>query len=201
LEPVGKKHREGIDKWWQITTLPSMSKTFRPYELKPQLLLPPNLCDWVPEGHLALFILDVVEALDLANASKHKAMSYERMTQTEKKLEEEVAKLLAQAQAADAAEDQQYSKDRRGDELPAELARRESRLAKIREAKAALEQEAKERAAREAEAARAKIEERRQHEEETGKKVGGRRPRYPTWRRLSPHRRHSGTSPTLNRAA
>ncbi len=120
-------------------------------------------------GHVALDGTKVK-----ANASKHKAMSYERMLETEKRLEEEVAKLLAKAQAVDAAEDEQYGKDRRGDELPAELARRESRLAKIREAKAALEREAKERAARDAEAARAKNEERRRKEEETGKKSGGR---------------------------
>ena len=114
-----------------------------------------------------------------ANASKHKAMSYERMTEAEKKLEEEVANLLAKAQAADAAEDEQYGKDRRGDELPAQLARRDSRLAKIRESKAALEQEAKEQAAREAEATRAKLEERRRQEEETGSKTGGRPPTVP----------------------
>ena len=114
-----------------------------------------------------------------ANASKHKAMSYERMTEAEKKLEEEVANLLAKAQAADAAEDEQYGKDRRGDELPAQLARRDSRLAKIRESKAALEQEAKEQAAREAEATRAKLEERRRQEEETGRKTGGRPPTVP----------------------
>ncbi len=125
-------------------------------------------------GHVALDGTKVK-----ANASKHKAMSYERMMETEKRLEEEVAKLLAKAQTVDAAEDEQYGKDRRGDELPAELARRESRLAKIREAKAALEQEAKERAARDAEAARAKIEERRRKEEETGKKIGGRPPEVP----------------------
>lgn len=277
-----------------------MSAPFRPYDPDQSLLLPPNLQDWLPSGHLAHFLLDVVSELDLkdiyayydfeelknekgevvgrraktnrgrpaydprmmtalllygyvtgtmssrqierkcqedvafrvlsanqnpdhdtiaefrrihlealsglfiqvlrlcqeaglvklghvaldgtkvkANASKHKAMSYERMLETEKRLQEEVAKLLAKAQTVDAAEDEQYGKDRRGDELPAELARRESRLVKIREAKAALEQQAKERAARDAEAARAKIEERRRKEEETGKKIGGRPPEVP----------------------
>jgi len=65
--------------------------------------------------------------------------------------------LLAQAERVDAAEDAQYGPGRRGDELPAELARRESRLAKIRAAKAALEAEARARAAQEAEAGRAKL--------------------------------------------
>src|SRR5258706_11241359 len=74
-------------------------------------------------------------------------MSYERMVQAEKKLEDEIHKLLAQAERVDAEEDTEYGKGRRGDELPKELVRREDRLRKIREAKAALEQEAKEKAA------------------------------------------------------
>ena len=85
-----------------------------------------------------------------ATASKHKAMSYARMCAAERQLEHEVAALLAQAQAADAAEDAQHGVGRRGDELPAELARRESRLAKIRAAKAALEAEAQARPAAQA---------------------------------------------------
>ena len=215
-----------------------MAKTFRPYTLDQQLLLPPDLRAWVPEGQLALYVSDVVDALDLsailsvyaaadprggvpshpamlvkllvyasctgmpssrrieratyedvpmrvlagdqhpdhdtiaafrqqpltarsglfvqvlqlceraglvklghvaldgtkvqANASKHKAMSSGRMTETEQRLEAEVTALLAQATARDASEDQQYGVGRRGDELlaelAAELARRESRL-------------------------------------------------------------------------
>jgi transposase len=240
-----------------------MTKTFRPYSLDQQLLLPPDLRGWLPEGDLALFVSDVVDELDLsaiyaayesgegrgqppyhpammvklllygycigttssrkieratyrdvafrvlagdqhpdhdsiaefrkrhlgalaavfvqvlrlcqaaglvtlghvaldgtklkANASKHKAMSYGRMEESERRLEGEVRALLEQAQQVDAAEDVQYGPGRRGDELPVELARRESRLAKIRAAKAALEQEAKALAAHEAEAARAKL--------------------------------------------
>jgi transposase len=86
-----------------------------------------------------------------ANASRHKAMSYERMGSKAERLEAEIAQLtarmaglLAEGEATDAAEDEQHGPDRRGDELPAELARRESRLAKIREAMAALETEARE---------------------------------------------------------
>ncbi len=261
-------------------------KTFKPYTPDQLLLLPPALQDWLPEGHLALFISDVVdEALDLtpilvtyatgdgrgqppyhpalmvkllvyayctgkpssrqiekatyeevpyrvlaadqhpdhdtlaafrqqhlealaelfgqvldlcrraglvtlghvaldgtkvlANASKHKAMSYGRMGEAERKLEAEVAALLAQAQQVDAAEEAQYGKGRRGDELPPELARRESRLAKIRAAKAALEAEAKGHAAAAADAARAKLAERQRQAETTGRKPKGRPPQVP----------------------
>jgi transposase len=225
----------------------AMAKTFRPYEPDQLLLMPPSLADWVPEDHLARFVSDVVDTLDLtaiedtyteergyppyhprmmvkvllygystgvyssrkiarqltdsvafrflaagnapdfrtvsefrkrhgaavaglfqqvlrlcrraglvklgqvavdgtkikANASKHKAMSYRRMQETEAALTAEVAELLRRADAADRDEDARYGAEQRGDELPAELARRESRLAKIREAKAALEAEAR----------------------------------------------------------
>jgi transposase len=262
-----------------------MGKAFRAYNLDQRLLLPPDMRQWLPEGHLALFLLDVVSQLELteilkvyedgdgrgqppyhpvmmvtlllyayctgkpssrrieratheevpyrvvagdqhpdhdsiaafrqrhlralarlfvqvlqlceatglvklghvaldgtkvkANASKHKAMSYERMCAKEKELEAEVARLLEQAQQVDAAEDAEYGKGRRGDELPAELARRETRLRKIREAKAALEAAARAQAEQAAEQARAKLAERAQHEAETGKKMGGRPPQVP----------------------
>ena len=81
-----------------------------------------------------------------ANASRRKAMSYARMSEKEKILAQEVSDLLAEAEAVDAAEDAKFGKDRRGDELPVELRRRETRLAAIREAKQALEDEARERA-------------------------------------------------------
>ena len=80
------------------------------------------------------------------NASKHKAMSYGRMKETEKRLREEVRQLLNQAEAADKEEDSRYGRDRRGDELPEELQRRETRIARIREAKQALEERAREQA-------------------------------------------------------
>jgi len=82
-----------------------------------------------------------------ANASKHKAMSYGRMQEKRKHLRDEVNALLAQAEAADAAEDAEYGADCRGDELPAELQRRESRLQRIREATRALKARAKDEAA------------------------------------------------------
>jgi hypothetical protein len=111
-----------------------------------------------------------------ANASKHKAMSYQRMCEKEQQLVAEVKRLLKEAEEVDAAEDKRYGKGVRGDELPAELARRESRLRKIREAKASLEAEAKEQAKAAAAAVEAKLAERKQREEETGKKTRGRAP-------------------------
>jgi transposase len=74
-----------------------------------------------------------------ANASKHKAMSYGRMRDEERRLREEIAALTTQAEAVDAAEDAALGPDVRGDELPAELQRREARLATIAAAKARLE--------------------------------------------------------------
>jgi hypothetical protein len=103
-------------------------------------------------GHVALDGTKVK-----ANASKHKAMSYARMEQTEARLAQEVRQLLDEAQRVDAAEDAEYGRGRRGDELPAELARRESRLAAIRAAQAALEAEAQAKAAHEATAAQDKV--------------------------------------------
>ena len=89
-----------------------------------------------------------------ANASRHglvsnRAMSYDRMQTEEVRLQQEIRELLSQAEAEDQAEDARHGANRRGDELPAELHRRESRLKKIREAKAALEAEARARAAAE----------------------------------------------------
>jgi hypothetical protein len=77
-----------------------------------------------------------------ANASKHKAMSYSRITDREKELEKEVARLLDEADAVDAEEDRMYGKGI-GDELPEELSVRETRLKKIRESKKKLEERTK----------------------------------------------------------
>ncbi|MDT2006479.1 IS1182 family transposase [Rhodococcus opacus] len=83
-----------------------------------------------------------------ANASKRKAMSYARMSEKEKVLADEVSALLTEAERIDKAEDARFGRNNRGDELPEELRRRETRLATIRAAKAALEEEARQ-AARE----------------------------------------------------
>jgi transposase len=77
------------------------------------------------------------------NASKHKAMSYERMQREEKRLEEEVKSLLRRAEDTDLAEDERFGEGQREEDLPAELRRREGRLEKIRAAKSALEEEAR----------------------------------------------------------
>ncbi len=262
-----------------------MGKSFRFDDLDQALLLPPSLHDWLPEKHLARFLVDVVEAMDLdeiyasyeekdgrgqsayapammvrvllygyctgiyssrkieaktheevafrylsadehpdhstlaefrqrhlgalaglftqalqlcqkaglvklghvaidgtkiqGNASKHKAMSYGRMRESEKKLQEQVEELLQRAAAVDAAEDEKYGPGQSGDELPEELGRRESRLAKIRAAKAELEAEAKQKAEEKKAEAEAKIAERRKQEARTGKKAGGHDPKVP----------------------
>jgi transposase len=169
-----------------------MGKTYRPYYPDEELLLPPSLRDWLPENHLAYFVSDVVDNLELSamdavygdekrgqppydplmmtkvlvyaycvgvfssrkierrlvedNASKHKAMSYDRMLEKEKQLKAEVKQLLEQAETADAQEDARYGKDRTGDELPPELERRETRLKKIQQAKRALQERARQQA-------------------------------------------------------
>ena len=87
-----------------------------------------------------------------ANASKHKAMSYGRAKEKQRQLRQEVKEMLAQAAAADEEEDLRHG-DRRGDELPEELRRRETRLAKIKQAKKAIEQRAREKAAAEGKSA------------------------------------------------
>lgn len=95
-----------------------------------------------------------------ANASKHKAMSYERMSQREGELQAEVDGWLKTAEAADAVEDTALGTDKRGDEMPDWVANKQARLVKIREAKAELEAEAKAKAAAE-QAAREKDDDRR----------------------------------------
>ena len=260
-----------------------MGKSFRSDDLNQALLLPPSLHDWLPEKHLARFLVDVVETLDLsaiyasyeakdgrgqaayapemmvrlllygycvgvyssrkietrtyedvgfrylsadehpdhdtiadfrkrhldalaglftqalllcekaglvklghvaidgikANASKHKAMSYDRMGETEQRLKQEIDALLKQADEVDAAEDAQYGKGKRGDELPLELSRRETRLAKLQNAKAELEQEARQKAEEKSAAVEAKLAERREQQEQTGNKKHGCDPKVP----------------------
>lgn len=98
-----------------------------------------------------------------ASASRHKAMSYDRLTSRIGDVEAEVAAMLAEAEAVDAAEDDEFGPDRRGDELPGELATRAGRLAKMRAAKAALEADAAQRAG---EAAETKARQRGQSDDE-----------------------------------
>ena len=222
-----------------------MSTTFRPYQPNQLFLLPPSPKDWLPEDHLAYFISETVDRLDVsvfyrcyegdgrrncpfdprmmvkvllygyatgvrssrkiakklhedvafrvlaagnfpahrtiaefrqrhlkefeelfvqvvqlaqeigllklgtlaldgskvkANASKRKAMSYGRMKKEERRVREEIGKLLEQAAAVDAEEDRLYGEEARGDELPEELRRREDRLAQIEAAQRRLKQ-------------------------------------------------------------
>jgi len=103
-----------------------------------QVLLLCQKAGLVKLGHVALDGTKVK-----ANASKHKAMSYEHMQKKTDELEAEIARLLAEAEATDTVEDTRYGKGKRGDELPEELRYRERRLKKIQEAKQALEEEAR----------------------------------------------------------
>ena len=74
-----------------------------------------------------------------ANASRHKSMTYKEMKKQEKRLRQEIDRLLAESAQIDAAEDELYGPEQRGDELPEELRRREDRLQAIQEAKKRLE--------------------------------------------------------------
>ena len=222
-------------------------KSYRPYAPDQSYLLPPSPSEWLPEGHLAYFILELLEDIDLgqiekvlqtkdhrgerpfsprmmtalwlygyavgvtssrkiekatyedvgfrvlaagehphftsvnefrathrqalgnlfhqilqecmsaglvklghvaidgtkmkANASKHKAMSYERMEKEDARLTQEIEAFLTQAEATDAEEDKLYGVGQQQHDLPAELRRREDRRAKIREVREALKQE------------------------------------------------------------
>jgi transposase len=121
-------------------------------------------------GHVALDGTKVK-----ANASKHKAMSYERMKRREAELTAEVDRWLRAAEAADTEEDKRLG-DKRGDELPAWVADKQKRLEKIRAARAELEAEAKSVAEREVRR-RAEAEEKRIIE---GRKKNGRAPAPPS---------------------
>jgi transposase len=154
--------------WFRRQHLPVLAQLFT------QVL---QLCDkagLVKLGHVAIDGTKVQ-----ASASKHKAMSYNRMEEKEKQLRAEVEKLLARAEATDAAEDALYGKGNRGDDLTGEMARRDGRLKKIAEAKAALEQEARELAEAAKKVAEEKLEERREKERERGRKFGGRPAQVP----------------------
>src|SRR3989449_2467849 len=111
-----------------------------------------------------------------ANASKHKAMSYERMEKAAAELEAEVAKWLSAAEAADAEEDKLHGRDKTGDEMPEWVADKKRRAERIRQAKAELEAEAKAAAEAKLKAA-AEVEEKREAE---GRRKGGRKAAPPS---------------------
>jgi transposase len=114
-----------------------------------------------------------------ANASKHKAMSYKGMNEAEARLKQEIDALLAGVEKIDAEEDARLGKDRQGDELPEELQRRESRLKKLQEAKAALEKAAREQAEQKRSETEQKLAERQEDEQRSGRKKRGRKPELP----------------------
>ena len=107
-------------------------------ELFNQILM---LC--VEAGMVALGEVALDGSKVRANASRRKAGSYGRMGDTEARLADEVADMMADAEATDAAEDEKYGSDGRHEDLPGELARRETRLAKIHQAKMDLEADAR----------------------------------------------------------
>jgi transposase len=111
-----------------------------------------------------------------ANASKHKAMSYGRMEKKSEELEAEVKRLLTEAQAVDDAEDAEYGKGKRGDELPKELRFKQDRLRKLKEAMESIEQQARV----EADAKRRQIRQKEQSLKEQGIKRRGKKPKEPT---------------------
>ncbi len=112
-------------------------------ELFVQILRLCQKAGMVSLGHVALDGTKVQ-----ANASKHKAMSHERMLKAEAQLEKEIKKLMRRAEILDAQEDRKYGKGKLGSDLPEELRRRQDRLEKIRQARQALEAEAAAAAAR-----------------------------------------------------
>ena len=109
-----------------------------------------------------------------ANASKHRALSWEHACKLEQQLQAEVAELLKQGEQADA--DERFD----GLDIPEELARRQARLEAIAKAKAELERRAAERYAREQAEYDEKVARRREKERQTGKKTRGKEPKSPT---------------------
>ncbi len=108
-----------------------------------------------------------------ANASKHKAMSYERMEKRAAELEAEVAKWLSAAEAADTEEDKLHGRDKTGDEMPDWIADKKRRAERIRQAKAELEAEAKA-------AAEAKLKAAAEAQEAEGRRKSGRKAAPPS---------------------
>jgi transposase len=123
-----------------------------------------------------------------ANASKHPAMSYDRMCKEEERLRKEIRALTRMASEEDAEEDIEFGPDFRGDELPEELARRESRRKKIQEAKKGLEE-------RKMAEARAREEERAKKAREEGKDPPKRRKRKHPFGKPKPKDQENFTDP------
>ena len=124
-------------------------------------------------GHVALDGTNIK-----ANASRHRNWSYQRLSEREKELAQQVEQILAEAERADRSDDQRLG-PRRGDEFPPELRKREQRLRKIREAKAELERQARQEAEEKKAAIEQRLRERQEKAAARGKPMGGRRPAVP----------------------
>ena len=136
-------------RWLAANTAPdyrSISRFRRRHldALRPLFLQVLGLCGKAGLVRLGRVALDGSKLL--ANASRHKAMSYDHIVPKIEQLQAEVDAMLAEAETIDQAEDEAYGEDRRGDEVAPELRRRESRLEKLRAAKEAIEAEAREKA-------------------------------------------------------
>lgn len=114
-----------------------------------------------------------------ASASRHRNLRYAKLLEQEPQLAEQVRELLARAEQTDQSEDRRYGRGRRGDELPPELAQKQSRLRKIREAKAALEQRARHEAERQRAEAEQRLQQRQQQAAESGRRLRGKLPQMP----------------------
>lgn len=122
-----------------------------------------------------------------ANASRFKSLTYAQMQEEEKQWAvEQVRRWMAEAERVDRAEDEEYGKHRRGDELPAELATTEKRRARIRELMEQMKQEAREKAQRDRVEAEKHLEQRRREEERRGRRFGGRPPKMPDPEKAEP---------------
>jgi transposase len=140
--------------WLTANTAPDYRSTSRFRRRHLDALRPLGLCAKAGLVRLGRVALDGTKLI--ANASRHKAMSYDHIVPKIEQLQAEVDTMLAEAEAVDEAEDEAYGADHRGDEIAPELARRESRLEKLRAAKEAIEKEARDKAEA---AARTKAEE------------------------------------------
>jgi transposase len=151
-------------------TIASFRKRFLPQiqELFVQILLIAKETGLLKVGKVSLDGTKVK-----ANASKHKALSYAHANKIQDQLEAEVKTLMQKAQEADSNEEND------GMNIPEEIARREDRIAVIKEAKEKIEQRAKERYDKEKKIYDEKITKRNEKEKLTGKKPSGRAPKPP----------------------
>ncbi len=124
-------------------------------------------------GHVALDSTKIK-----ANASRHRNVSYQRLSEQEKELAQQVEQILAEAERADQSDEKRWG-DRRGDELPPGLSQRQERLQRIREAKRELERQVRQQAEQKKAAAEQRLRERQQKAANAGKPWRGKLARVP----------------------